>query len=192
MTPSAARDLVLVGADATVELGRRLGRSLAPAAGGVVLLSGHLGAGKTTFVKGLAEGLGVAEARDVVSPTFLRVVEFEGPVRLVHVDAYRMCGPADVVELGLDEDLAGRAVVAIEWPEIVTGALPADALRVSIDHAAEDRRRVRVAPGGSESSAWFARTDWTGLEDMRPEPADAASSSQAVAEPRARDGSGAP
>jgi tRNA threonylcarbamoyladenosine biosynthesis protein TsaE len=163
MTTSAAREVVLVGDAATVELGRRLGRALAPAAAGVVALSGHLGAGKTTFVKGLAEGLGAAEARDVVSPTFLRCVAFEGPVRLVHVDAYRMRGAADVRELGLDEDLAGGAVVAVEWPEVVEDALPADHVRIAIEHAAEDRRRVRVAAGGPASAAWLARLDWTGL-----------------------------
>lgn len=163
MTPSAARELVLTGADATVELGRRVGRAVAPAKGGVVLLSGHLGAGKTTFVKGLAEALGVAEARDVVSPTFVRVVEFDGPVRLVHVDAYRMQGPQDVIELGLHEDLAGRAVVAVEWPEIVAAALPEDALRIAFDHLDEGHRRVRVAAAGPASSAWLGRIDWTGL-----------------------------
>lgn len=163
MTTSVARELTLAGGDATVELGRRLGRALAPATGGVVSLSGHLGAGKTTFVKGLAEGLGVAEARDVVSPTFLRCVTFEGDVRLVHVDAYRMRGPDDVRELGLDEDLAGAAVVALEWPEIVEAALPADRVRIAIEHAAEDRRRFRVAATGPESAAWLARVDWSGI-----------------------------
>lgn len=166
-TSAAARELVLAGEAATVELGRRLGRALAPARGGVLALSGHLGAGKTTLVKGLAEALGVAEARDVVSPTFLRCVAFEprapGGVRLVHVDAYRMRGPDDVRELGLDEDLAGASVVAIEWPGIVEGALPADRVSVAIEHTAEDRRTVRVAAGGPESSAWIARADWSGL-----------------------------
>ncbi|MCE9635739.1 MAG: tRNA (adenosine(37)-N6)-threonylcarbamoyltransferase complex ATPase subunit type 1 TsaE [Planctomycetes bacterium] len=160
MTTSAARELVLVGDDATVDLGRRIGRALAPDRGGVVALSGNLGVGKTTFVKGLAEGLGVAEARDVVSPTFTRVIEFEGPVRLVHVDAYRMKGPGDVIELGLDEALAGAAVVALEWPEIVEGALPADRLTIAIGHVSEGRRSVRVEAGGPESVAWFARVDW--------------------------------
>jgi tRNA threonylcarbamoyladenosine biosynthesis protein TsaE len=157
MTTSPAVDLVLVGHAATLELGRRLGRALAPARRGVVALSGHLGAGKTTFVKGLAEGLRCADARDVVSPTFLRVVRFEGDPPLVHVDAFRMRGPEDVVELGLDEDLAGGAVVALEWPEVVAAALPADRIDVALSHAAEDRRGVRVTAGGPESAAWLAR-----------------------------------
>lgn len=164
MTTSAARELVLRGDAATVELGRRLGRALAPGGSGVVALSGHLGAGKTTFVKGLAEGLGVAAAREVVSPTFLRAVRFDGPPALVHVDAYRMKGPGDVVELGLDEDLAGGAVVALEWPEVVLAALPGDRVDVAFEHTSEDRRRVRVSAGGPRSAAWLARVEWKGLE----------------------------
>lgn len=158
MTTSAA-ERVLSGEDATVALGRRVGAALRPECAGVVALTGHLGAGKTTFVKGLAEGLGVAQAADVVSPTFLRVVQFDGPVRLVHVDAYRMTGPADILELGLDEEMAGAAVVALEWPEIVAGALPEDRLDIRIDHDGPERRRVTLRAGGPASSAWLARIE---------------------------------
>lgn len=156
MTTSPAAESVLEGPEATLELGRRLGRA-ARGRGGVLALSGHLGAGKTTLVKGLAEGLGVAGARDVVSPTFLRAVRFEGETPLVHVDAYRMKGPADVIELGLDEDMAGAACVALEWPEIVAGALPADRVDVGLEHAGEERRRVRIAATGPRSRAWLER-----------------------------------
>jgi tRNA threonylcarbamoyladenosine biosynthesis protein TsaE len=157
MTTSGPADEVLEGHDATLELGRRLARALAPADEGVLCLSGQLGAGKTTLVKGLAEGLGVAEAAEVTSPTFLRMTRFEGPPDLVHVDAYRMSGAGDALELGLDEDLAGGAVVAIEWPEMIAGALPADRLTLHLDHAAEDRRTVRFETGGPASAAWLAR-----------------------------------
>ncbi len=157
MSTSAARELTLAGPGATVVLGRELAAALAPATAGVLCLSGHLGAGKTTLVKGLAEGLGVAEAREVTSPTFLRVVRFEGSPSLVHVDAYRMSGPDDVVELGLDEDLAGGAVVALEWPEIVAAALPADRLEVALAHVDESARNVRISAHGAASSAWLDR-----------------------------------
>lgn len=119
-------------------------------------LSGHLGAGKTTFVKGLAEGLGVAAARDVVSPTFLRAVRFEGDVPLVHVDAYRMKGAEDFVELGLDEDIAAGACVAVEWAEIVESALPDDRVIVRLDHADLDHRRAHVEATGPRSHEWLA------------------------------------
>jgi tRNA threonylcarbamoyladenosine biosynthesis protein TsaE len=156
MTTSPAVELTLVGASATTDLGRRLGVA-ARRTGGVLALSGHLGAGKTTLVKGLAEGLGVAAARDVVSPTFLRAVRFEGPVPLVHVDAYRMKGAEDIVELGLDEDMAGGACVAVEWPEMVEGALPGDRLVVRLDHASAERRVASVSATGPESARWLAR-----------------------------------
>lgn len=162
MTTSGAVELTLVGERATTELGRRIGAALR-GAGGVVALSGHLGAGKTTFVKGLAEGLGVAAARDVVSPTFLRAVRFEGPVPLVHVDAYRMRGPADFVELGLDEDVARGACVAVEWPEIVADALPSDRLRIDLVHVDETRRRAIVSAGGPEAARRLAAVDFGGL-----------------------------
>lgn len=151
-----------------MELGRRLGRA-ARSRGGVVALSGHLGAGKTTLVKGLAEGLGVAEPRDVVSPTFLRAVRFEGDVPLVHVDAYRMKGPADVVELGLDEDMAGRACVAVEWPEMVEGALPADRLVVRLDHASDESRVAALSATGPESALWLGAVDLAGLAPGNPQ-----------------------
>jgi tRNA threonylcarbamoyladenosine biosynthesis protein TsaE len=166
MTTSGAVDLTLVGEEATTELGRRIGAALR--GGGVVALSGHLGAGKTTLVKGIAEGLGVAAARDVVSPTFLRVVRLEGTTPLVHVDAYRMKGPADVVELGLDEDMAGGACVAVEWPEIVAEALPADRLTVELAHVDESRRRVRVVAGGAESARRLAAVDFRGVSPANP------------------------
>lgn len=131
----------------------------------MLALSGHLGAGKTTLVKGLAEGLGVAPAREVVSPTFLRAVRFDGPVALVHVDAYRMKGPEDVVELGLDEDMAGGACVAVEWPEMVEGALPADRLVVRLEHASDERRIARIAATGKAAAEWLARMDLSGPAD---------------------------
>jgi tRNA threonylcarbamoyladenosine biosynthesis protein TsaE len=162
MTTSGVRELTLLGEDATVELGRRVGRALA-AQGGVVTLSGHLGAGKTTFVKGLAEGLGVARAREVTSPTFLRVVRFEGSTPLIHVDAYRMKDAADLVELGLDEDMAGKACVAIEWPENVLGAIPGDVLAVSLEHRDEGSRGARLAATGPESARRLTSVSFEGL-----------------------------
>src|SRR6185295_6261940 len=105
------------------------------------------------------EGLGVAAARDVVSPTFLRLVRFDGPIALVHVDAYRMKGPADIVELGLDEDMAGGACVVVEWPEMVEEALPADRMVVRLGHASAETRLAGVSATGPESARWLAAVD---------------------------------
>ena len=127
--------------DATEQLGEVLGDLLrsAPTARGaaVVLLSGDLGAGKTTFVRGLARGLG-ADAEAVASPTFTLRMDHAGERALVHVDAWRMRGHGREEELesvGLDEAFASSAVVAIEWPEHIAAALPPRHLRVRLEHA---------------------------------------------------------
>ena len=94
-------------------LGERLGRSLA--AGDVVALCGPLGSGKTTFAKGLARGLEIAE--DVTSPTYALVSEYVGRVKLYHVDLYRIATPAQYASLAMDEILHGPWVTVVEWPE---------------------------------------------------------------------------
>ena len=150
---------ILRGDAATRALGRLLAETLPErgrADGAVLCLSGQLGAGKTTLVKGLAEGLGVADERDVTSPTFLRLVRYEGTPDLVHVDAYRMGGSADVQDLGLHEDLAGGAVVAVEWPEMIEEALPDDRLTVELGHRATGARSARITAGGPLSRVWLA------------------------------------
>lgn len=120
-------------------------------AGDVVLLAGPLGAGKTAFVRGLAEGLG-AFPDDVASPTFAIVHEYAGTtVMLRHVDLYRLA-PAEADDLGLDEMSTG-AVMAVEWPDRWRDA-PADAVRVRIESSGGDDRRVEIwtAPPFSHST----------------------------------------
>ena len=141
---SVAVERLLRGASATFALGEAFGRT-APTGGGTVALHGHLGAGKTLFVQGLARGLELPSAGEVVSPTFLRMVVHDGAPSLVHVDAYRMQGEGDALELGLDEHVAGCAVVAVEWPDVIAGLLPDDRVAVELAHVDEGSRRVRVA-----------------------------------------------
>jgi tRNA threonylcarbamoyladenosine biosynthesis protein TsaE len=125
----------------TAALGRSLASSLA--ADSVVLLVGDLGAGKTAFVRGLAEGLGVSPA-EVSSPTFTLIQEYRGGrLPLLHVDLYRLNDPQEVDDLGLEE-LGSGAVVAIEWADKLP-APPPDAIRVTIEHAGESERRVTIA-----------------------------------------------
>lgn len=100
----------------------------------VILLSGDLGAGKTTFSRGLAAGLG-ADADAVASPTFTIRMDHAGETRpFVHIDAWRI-GSEDLESIGFDELLASNAVIAIEWPEKIADAIPAEHLRIAIDHA---------------------------------------------------------
>jgi tRNA threonylcarbamoyladenosine biosynthesis protein TsaE len=123
---------------ATAAVGRDLGRRLS--AGAVILLDGPLGAGKTAFVRGLAEGLG-CEGDDVSSPTFTVVQEYRGRVRVEHIDLYRLT-PVEVDDLALDDLLEG-AVVAVEWPDRWRDA-PEDAIRVKIDVLDYARRRITI------------------------------------------------
>jgi tRNA threonylcarbamoyladenosine biosynthesis protein TsaE len=119
-------------------------RALAPrlAAGSVVLLVGELGAGKTAFVRGLAEGLGISAA-EVSSPTFTLVQEYRGGrVPLFHVDLYRLSDPREIDDLGLDE-IAADGALAIEWADRLPRS-PPGAIRVTLAHAGGDERRVEI------------------------------------------------
>ena len=111
--------------------------------GAIVLLSGDLGAGKTAFVRGLAEGLGI-DPDDVTSPTFTLVHEYRGGrLPLIHVDLYRL-DRAELDEIGLDQDLAATGVTAVEWSDRLARAI-AGATLVKIDDAGGDIRRIEIA-----------------------------------------------
>src|SRR6476660_2964824 len=131
----------------TSAVGRDLAQTLA--AGSVVLLHGDLGAGKTAFVRGLAEGLGVA-AEEVSSPTFTLMQEYRGGrVALVHVDLYRLDDPREIDDLGLEE-VGQASVLAIEWAEKLPRPIPG-AIDVRIDHAGGDTRTISVTRSGSSA-----------------------------------------
>jgi tRNA threonylcarbamoyladenosine biosynthesis protein TsaE len=140
-------------AEAMQALGERLGGALR--VGDVVALVGTLGAGKTTFVQGLARGAGVAPERHVASPTFALVNEHPGRVRLVHADLYRVERRAELAELGLD-DAFDRAAVAIEWLDRFPDVAPADRLEVTIVIEPEGARRVTFAATGARGAELVA------------------------------------
>lgn len=126
--------------------------------GQIIALQGNLGAGKTTFVQGLAAGLGIAGP--VSSPTFILIGEHAAPggARLVHIDAYRLSvagAAAEADALGLEEVLDDpTAVIAIEWAERIAGLLPADCLHVELAYAAaEGERTLLLHAGGAQSQA---------------------------------------
>ena len=122
----------------TMAVGRELGRRLA--AGAVVMLEGPLGAGKTAFVRGLAQGLG-CDPDDVSSPTFTIVQEYHGAVTLQHVDLYRL-SPAEVDDLAL-EDLLDGAVMAVEWPDRWRSA-PTDVTRIRFEIVGPSSRQIAI------------------------------------------------
>ena len=130
-----------------MSVGRELAATLS--AGDVVLLYGDLGAGKTAFVRGLAEGLGVAPA-EVSSPTFTLVQEYRGGrVTLVHVDLYRLNDPREIDDLGLEE-IGADAVLSIEWAEKLDGvarltsAHSEQIVEVRLSHGDGDIRTIAI------------------------------------------------
>ena len=122
-----------------------------------VVLTGELGAGKTTFVQGVARGLGIED--QVSSPTFTLVKEYRGILDIAHVDVYRLERVQDVVDLGLDELGDGEGVLLVEWGDAVEDLLPDERLRVELttEDLVSDVRRLRVtALGASWQERWGA------------------------------------
>jgi tRNA threonylcarbamoyladenosine biosynthesis protein TsaE len=127
-----------------------VGRDVAAAlrAGAIVLLQGDLGAGKTAFVRGIADGLGIP-AGEVSSPTFTLVQEHRGGrLPLYHVDLYRL-QPAEVDDLGLDEITLAGGVTAIEWADRLPRHF-ADAMIVYLEHGDGDKRSIRIETPGEQ------------------------------------------
>lgn len=125
-------------------LGRKLGESVLPDAG-VVVLIGELGAGKTTLTKGIVEGRRAASADDVSSPTFTLIHEYGDPVQVYHVDLYRLDTAEQARRLGLEELFDRPALVLLEWGERFPELLPPERYEIRISHRGEDDRLVEVS-----------------------------------------------
>lgn len=138
-----SRELITHSSDETIELGREIGRSLTPPV--LILLSGDLGAGKTTLTKGIVCGIGAANEDEVTSPTFTLVHKYEGSSRVYHVDLYRIEGSHDLETLGLEDLFNEPAVVIVEWPEKLTLRTDWPVVRVHLEHVSEDARRVSIS-----------------------------------------------
>lgn len=125
----------------TISCGRRLAGRLR--GGELVSLAGDLGTGKTVFVRGLAEGLGI-DPREVTSPSFSLVQRYEGRLTLVHVDLYRLGSADELREESIDELRRPDSVVAVEWAERLGASIAPDAIRVLIRDEGEDRRAIQI------------------------------------------------
>ena len=119
----------------------RIGEEIAKALNGdeVIALFGGLGMGKTAFTRGLSRGLGVADG--VSSPTFALVNEYQGKFNIYHLDMYRVTSWDDLYSTGFF-DYIGNGVLVIEWSENIEGALPENAIRISISRGGSDNERV--------------------------------------------------
>jgi tRNA threonylcarbamoyladenosine biosynthesis protein TsaE len=134
------------GAD-TIEVGRKLAALLKPPQ--LLLLRGELGTGKTTLVKGIAQALDAADPEEVTSPTFTLIHEYEGtrdgkPVKLFHIDVYRLEGERQLETLGLDELLTPDALVLVEWGEKFKAIRKKATGEIAITSEGGDTRKITV------------------------------------------------
>jgi tRNA threonylcarbamoyladenosine biosynthesis protein TsaE len=144
----AALDIDLPTPEATERLGATLAKLLRP--GDALLLTGELGAGKSTLARGLVRAL-TRPDEEVPSPTFTLVQGYDGPsFPLFHFDLYRLSGPEEVFELGFDEALDEGAAV-VEWPQRLGARLPPDRLDIELRRtgAGDEGRSARLSPWGS-------------------------------------------
>ena len=148
----------------TLDLGRRLADALAARPGRwLVYLSGDLGAGKTTLVRGLLAGLG--HAGRVRSPTFTLMEPYETPARgVAHLDLYRLADPGELEYLGFRDLLAGEGLIVVEWPEHGGDRLPPPDLRIALAWSGAGRN-ARLQPASARGEALLA-----GLATLRPAP----------------------
>ena len=125
-----------------MEYGRRLASKLRP--GTIVLLRGDLGAGKTTMVKGIAEGFHAAGKEDVTSPTFTLIHEYRGPdVDLFHIDLYRIDTQKELDTLALDDLRSARSILLIEWGEKFERFVRERDCEIAIERVSEEERRIK-------------------------------------------------
>jgi tRNA threonylcarbamoyladenosine biosynthesis protein TsaE len=138
----ADREILTRSSEETIAQGREIGARLTPPV--LILLSGDLGAGKTTLTKGIAAGLGAAREDDVTSPTFTLVHKYEGSTRVYHVDLYRIEDLHDFETLGLEDIFSEQAVVIVEWPDRLKLRTDWPIVRIQLEHVAEDTRKILI------------------------------------------------
>lgn len=131
-------------AEQTMDFAKKLAQRLDK--GTVITLEGDLGAGKTTFTKGLAQGLGVT--RTVNSPTFTIIKEYtDGKLPLYHMDVYRLEESDE--DLGFDEYFHGDGISVVEWAKFIEDMLPAELLKININYVNETDRKIILEPVGA-------------------------------------------
>ena len=139
------KEILTTSTEETLVVGEKLGARASP--GDIVALYGDLGTGKTVLVKGMAKGLGVK--REIVSPTYMLIREYEGRIPLYHFDLYRLDSLRSIQDLGYEEYLYGNGLAAIEWAEKLASLISPEHLRVELEDAGPECRKLRFIPRGA-------------------------------------------
>ncbi len=138
--------IITNSAEETIEFAKRFARGLKP--GSVLCLEGNLGSGKTTFIKGLAEGLGLAHPERVKSPTFVLMHVYKAKVPLYHFDCYRLDSAEELENIGFEDFINDpHAISCIEWAEKAKGLLPAHAYWIHFEISGQERRSIEAKKG---------------------------------------------
>ena len=124
----------------TQKLGQNFSQKIKP--GNIIMLYGDLGAGKTSFVKGILKGFKFSE--HVTSPTFSLINEYEATFRVIHIDCYREQNIDRWINLGIEDYFNESNIVIIEWPEILESIVPEKSIRIKINHINENRREINL------------------------------------------------
>ena len=138
--------VILQSLDDTRKLGKMLGELSRP--GDVILLTGSLGAGKTTLTQFIAEGINVPEEYYVTSPSFALMHEYPGRIPLYHLDCYRLADEDDVEESGLMDYIVADGLSVVEWPDRLGSMIPEERLNIDIHLADDSERIVEITPHG--------------------------------------------
>ncbi len=128
--------------ESTIKLGRKLSNTLSK--GDVIALYGDLGSGKTTFTKGIGEGLGVKDPRHINSPTFVLIKEYQGRLPIYHIDLYRLDNLQDIEDIAIEEYIYGDGVAIIEWAEKINRLLPKKHIAVKFKVKGQTERDIEI------------------------------------------------
>jgi tRNA threonylcarbamoyladenosine biosynthesis protein TsaE len=152
----------------TIRIGKHLGGLLEP--GDVVALVGDLGTGKTQFIKGLAEGVGVGKATYVSSPSFTLINEYQGRIPLYHIDLFRLESEKEVEGLGLEEYIHGNGITAIEWADKIPSLLPEELLWVKVIYTGKNTRSIEIIPRGKRYEQLMKKMSDFGIRNAEFQP----------------------
>ena len=150
MPADTSSRFTLADLEQTISFGRHIGA--VAQAGDVILLTGDLGAGKTTLTQAIGQGLDVDPSCYITSPTFSLLHEYPGRLPLYHMDLYRLSGEEEVEELGFEEYLYGHGLTVIEWPDRLGGLLPDSYIEIKITAPTADSRVFSLTAHGQMTS----------------------------------------